>query len=768
MDTRKWVWILLFICTFLKRAVTNDLSTIVWCTVSTAEQKKCADFSRAVNRTASLKVTLSCQQTTDKDKCMDLIDTGRADLLTLDPGEVYIAGRYNSLVPVVAEVYGSEETSGYYAVVVARESLDIRTLADLRGKRACFPGIGQMAGWVIPISVLIDKDIIEVIDCNNLIKTAASFFGPSCAPNSLIDKYNPTGDNPMHMCDLCAGDKSTRCSGSDPYANFDGAFNCFANGGDIAFLKHTTVDEMTSSQSYKGPHKNQLKLICPTGFTASVDSYKSCNWGYVPSHAVVTTSATHPERKYLYQRFLTQAASKFGNTWNDAGRRWPDNSNPDAADSSFKLFGYSEKYEGRNLLFQDLTVNLIPLEENQQTFSGYLGSVEKTFQQKLQKCPIPSARLCVVSDQEMRKCQKMKTAFRARMLRPDLVCIKGFSQIKCMQLIRENAADLVVLDAGDIYRAGQNYNLMPIVAEQYDLEEPSYYVIAVARQPDKDTDLLYLKGKRSCHTGIGMAAGWVIPMSFLLSSERMRSYGCDSAHAAAEFFQKSCVPGALSREYTIGDTQYNTLCDLCHGSSSYFCSKSSHEPFFGHTGALRCLVEGGGEIAFVKHTTILENTAGKNQEWWSRPMMPDDFELLCRDGTRAAYDMHEQCNLGKVASNAIVTDRMKPKEYINAYIDLFLYAQQYYGSKYSEEFTFKMFVSEDDFSDLIFQDATQQLKIVPESKRDYRNYLGREFLLAMKIVDCTASSTLITASISNIALLFLVAIFCSNYFFIPR
>lgn len=35
---------------------------------------------------------------------------------------------------------------------------------------------------------------------------------------------------------------------------------------------------------------------------------------------------------------------------------------------------------------------------------------------------------------------------------------------------------------------------MPIISEQYDLEEPYYYAVAVARQPDKDTDLLYLKG----------------------------------------------------------------------------------------------------------------------------------------------------------------------------------------------------------------------------------------------------------------------------------
>lgn len=41
------------------------------------------------------------------------------------------------------------------------------------------------------------------------------------------------------------------------------------------------------------------------------------------------------------------------------------------------------------------------------------------------------------------------------MLKPDLVCIKGFSAMKCMQLISEDTADLVVLDAGDIYHAGQ-------------------------------------------------------------------------------------------------------------------------------------------------------------------------------------------------------------------------------------------------------------------------------------------------------------------------
>lgn len=34
---------------------------------------------------------------------------------------------------------------------------------------------------------------MEVIDCNNHVKSTIKYFGPSCAVNSLIDKYNPLG-----------------------------------------------------------------------------------------------------------------------------------------------------------------------------------------------------------------------------------------------------------------------------------------------------------------------------------------------------------------------------------------------------------------------------------------------------------------------------------------------------------------------------------------------------------------------------------------------
>lgn len=37
-----------------------------------------------------------------------------------------------------------------------------------------------------------------------------------------------------------------KCSNADPYAGYEGAFRCLVEAGDIAFLVHNVVQEMTS------------------------------------------------------------------------------------------------------------------------------------------------------------------------------------------------------------------------------------------------------------------------------------------------------------------------------------------------------------------------------------------------------------------------------------------------------------------------------------------------------------------------------------------
>lgn len=58
-------------------------------------------------------------------------------------------------------------------------------------------------------------------------------------------------------------------------------------------------------------------------------------------------------------------------------------------------------------------------------------------------------------------------------------------------------ADVAVMDAGDIYTAGLEYDEIPFITEMYDLPEPEYYVVAVAKEEDPSTELTYLKGFES-------------------------------------------------------------------------------------------------------------------------------------------------------------------------------------------------------------------------------------------------------------------------------
>ena len=50
-----------------------------------------------------------------------------------------------------------------------------------------------------------------------------------------------------------------------------------------------------------------------------------------------------------------------------------------------------------------------------------------------------------------------------------------------------------------------------------------------------------------------------------------------------------------------------------------------------------------------------ENTDGRNDAEWARNRRSDDYELLCNDGTRKDIDDWENCNLGKLPPNAVVT-----------------------------------------------------------------------------------------------------------------
>lgn len=117
---------------------------------------KCEMFAKAVvrDKVQFKKVyhNITCLQRFDTEECMTYLDNGKVHVTTLDSGEVFTAGRFHSLLPILQEVH--EGGFKYYyatAVVKKNSNPDMTSLSGLRGKKACFAGVGTLAGWVIPI-----------------------------------------------------------------------------------------------------------------------------------------------------------------------------------------------------------------------------------------------------------------------------------------------------------------------------------------------------------------------------------------------------------------------------------------------------------------------------------------------------------------------------------------------------------------------------------------------------------------------------------------
>ena len=70
-----------------------------------------------------------------------------------------------------------------------------------------------------------------------------------------------------------------------------------------------------------------------------------------------------------------------------------------------------------------------------------------------------------------------------------------------------------------------------------------YYGLAVV-QKGASFNLNQLKGKKSCHTGVGKNVGWKIPVGYLLFTKKM-TFTDNQYKSTADYFGESCAPGKI-------------------------------------------------------------------------------------------------------------------------------------------------------------------------------------------------------------------------------
>uniref|UniRef100_A0A3B4E724 Serotransferrin n=1 Tax=Pygocentrus nattereri TaxID=42514 RepID=A0A3B4E724_PYGNA len=617
---------------------------------------------RKCNDLSTTTMQLACVKRDGHHECIRSIKDGEADAITLDGGDIYKAGLRNyDLHPVYAEDYG--EDSCPYAVAVVKKSSRFK-FSELRGKRSCHTGLGKSAGWIVPIGILLSRNQIKWagIEDKPLEQAVMEFFSASCVPGATKS---------TRLCQLCKGDCSR--SHEEPYYDDDGAFQCLKDGaGDIAFVQHLTVP---------AAEKDQYELLCKDDTRKSIDEYKTCHLAQIPARAVVT------------RRDQTLLANGVG--FISAG--------------AFS----SEGYTAKNLMFRDSTKRLVQLPKIMDAFlylrAQYTASIRSLQKGMSTDSTSQYIKWCAVGHAETAKCDLWSVNSMDESGNVRVECQNGQSVDECISKIMRREADAMAIDGGQVYTAGK-CGLVPAMVEQYDEYASSYYAVAVVRKGSGVT-WNNLRGKKSCHNSLGRTAGWNIPMALLHNS----TGECDFS----KYFSQSCAPGA--------DPESN-LCALCKGSGKGVrservkCKPSTEELYYGYAGTFRCLVEGGGDVAFVRHSTVEENTDGKGPDWASK-LKSSDFELIC-PGSSAPVSDYARCNLAKVPAHAVVTHPESRRDVV-----AILKEQQGMFGGSIPDAPFRMFQSENG-KNLLFKDSTKCLQEIPATKT-FKEFLGDAYVATM-------------------------------------
>ncbi|XP_071999523.1 serotransferrin-B-like [Engystomops pustulosus] len=660
---------------------------IRWCLTSESEYKKCSNLARSCK---SADIPLICVKRSSVEDCFIAIHDGDADATTVDSGNVYKASLHPyNLKPIMAESYGTQKETCTYAVAVVKKSTTFK-FDELKNKRSCQPGVGHMAGWYSPLRTLHEKKLLNwtVAETERAI---SKYFSASCVPGAIEP----------NLCKQCTGRGSNKCklSSDEPYFNSDGALKCLRdNKGDVAFTSHTAVPVEL---------KKNFQLLCPDNTRKSLDQYQQCNLARVPVSAVVTRGAGDKTMDIV--AFFQSSQKK-----------------------ECKLSG--SKF-GKNVLLKNSAASLITLPSLMDAFL-YLGASHFSSIQAMSVLNSPSkedVRWCTQSKQEKSKCDDWTPASGGA-----IECTQASSAEECILQVLKGDADAVTLDGGYLYTAGQ-CGLIPVMGEYYNQDDlkpcrtsgsktqGTYYAVAVVKKSNRDISWNNLKGKMSCHTAVGRTAGWNIPIGLI----NKKNGNCD----IGSYFSRSCAPGS---DIT------SSFCQLCIGDpqkplTDTKCSPSDAEAYYGYSGAFRCLVE-KGDVAFVKHTTVFENTDGKGAADWAKKLKSGDFELLCLDGSRASVNDYKTCNLAEVPAHAVVT---RPEKR-NSVLKMLSKQQSLFGRNGIQKQKYQLFGSKEG-KDLLFKDSTQCLLEI-DQKITMEDFLGKAYYSAVSSLNkCSMTSELLSA-----------------------
>lgn len=719
---------------------------------------------------------VDCVIVQDSIECAQRIRNGTATMgIFSAEGMLHLATLAWDGITVVKElrhVDRARETVDFQSVVVV--PIDHQGgLNSLQGKNFCHPGLhyGRQQRWSERFLKHFERLVVPARCDSNLhnaaeIETAAmsNFFGTACRPGRWSNVPQEDADLKTkypNLCQLCPN--PAQCSyESTTTSNHRAALQCLQSGGDVAYVSRQDALEFFASNNDLIP---SFGFLCPNGTVQSVHGNSNpCTWLTQPWPVIMTAAARAVEIATLVDRWM----SSYGDS---------------AWEQSIKeIIGYDSRVA--------LSVGSI------QAPADYL--------RPYRQIPIVSdlcqttARWCTTSPEEKEKCDVLRTAALTTGIYPIIECLDpATSKMTCMNEISSNRADFIGIDSNYGYLARHPLNLTAAVYQETEKEKYSSVVVLVHNN-SRFARFENLRNAKACIPEFGGIAS----IAFINVGKTrgiFDRHDCQYGRLLGDFFGNTCAPGSRDNLRDPRGQNPESLCALCEipirpgevfpvprssdddedsttlsedleeqppeiqGKSddtiegtisrNVNCVAAESNPFYGTRGALHCL-RTQGEVAIIEVQNLAEHARILN-------MNPDDYRILCRNGSLAAYTgfrVDEECYLTTIVDGEVVVQRHSSKTagIVNALSSLDVYLQN--------DPDFKMYNQYNGIKNLLFEDSA--LGLVSTQHAELGQAVQSYIRLFENLEDCTNSAGTITVAPGDGAAVMTINIFMTLLFVI--
>ena len=486
---------------------------------------------------------------------------GHADIAFMDGGSAWVGWQQYDLSVLASETKPDGRTwYGARAVVragsdIAEAQLDDDIYTDpfslFQGKTSCHTGWLKSAGMLLPMGYLIGNGYANVIGDPNTVESMR---------NTIYAFFNEDASIP---------------DTGDTYYSYKGALRCLSEDrGDIAFVADTTLDyycvDRAESNSWCLDETEYVELPL---------------FGRAPGHPVMYNPGTMSDEKAdIVRKVLVDMEN------NDEGQDILDeivNSPRGIVD-----VGTTEDHLGT----YSAAIRNIP--GIQAYYGGKYGvntSVMPT------KDPIVIAYEVRDTYENIDANPQILADRLAKKLGVGVELYDVSSEGAIIEALRFGHADIGFMDGGAAWVGWKEYGLSALAADLKPDGRSWYGAQAYVRadsdmaqaflDDDDSTDPFALfEGKTSCHTGWLKSAGMLLPMGYLIGN------------GYAE------VIGDPNDVASLRDTIYNFF-------NEDASIPDSGDFYYSYEGALRCLSEDRGDIAFIADTTYDYNCVQKQRNW---------------------------------------------------------------------------------------------------------------------------------------------------------